>query len=167
MCVALDSPVIDTARLRLRVPRPADAERVAELCSDADIPRMTTRMPWPYGLADAVAFVGRANSQDRDLENTFLIETEGDGPIDFCQVANWVGEWRKYGLIAGEGDHPACTERSGGRTGKPPRSPSGAAQRRRRPGPCARGPEQAPHYTIKTAALPPHILTGTALDLVG
>ena len=41
-------------------------------------------------------------------------------------------------------NHLPCTERSEGRTGKPTRSPSGAAQRRRRPGPCARGPEQAP-----------------------
>jgi len=29
--------------------------------------------------------------------------------IDFCPLAKWVGEWCKSGLIAGEGDHPACT----------------------------------------------------------
>ena len=39
-------------------------------------------------------------------------------PIDFCPLAKWGGEWRKYGLIAGEGDHPACTSeaRKGGET---------------------------------------------------
>lgn len=31
------------------------------------------------------------------------------GAIDFCPLAKWVGEWCKSGLIAREGDHPACT----------------------------------------------------------
>jgi RimJ/RimL family protein N-acetyltransferase len=81
MCVALDSPVIETARLRLRAPQPADAARVAELCNDPDIPRMTTRMPWPYSLVDAVAFIGVTQGQDRARENTFLIEHGDDGPV--------------------------------------------------------------------------------------
>lgn len=100
MCVALDSPVITTARLRLRAPQPADAERVAELCNDVDIPRMTSRMPWPYGLADATAFVARAGDQDRDRENTFLIEHGEDGVVGCIglfmtgrlpEVGYWVG----------------------------------------------------------------------------
>lgn len=100
MCETLDSPVITTARLRLRAPAPADAERVAELCSDIDIPRMTTRMPWPYSLVDAAAFIGRASDQDRNIENTFLIEHGDDGPVGCIglfmtgrlpEIGYWIG----------------------------------------------------------------------------
>src|SRR5690606_28886343 len=37
------------------------------------------------------------------------MEPKAMAPIDFGPLAKWVGEWRKYGLIAGEGDRPACT----------------------------------------------------------
>ena len=47
---------------------------------------------------------------------------------------------------------------SAGRMGRPPRSPSEAAQRRRRPGPCARGPEQAPDPRHSSAALAPPLV---------
>jgi len=73
-----------------------------------------------------------------------MMEPKAMASIDFCPLAKWVGEWRKYGLVAGEGDHPSCTKRSEGRMGIPPRSPSEARHARRRLGPCARGPEQAP-----------------------
>jgi RimJ/RimL family protein N-acetyltransferase len=39
---------------------------------------MTTRMPWPYGLADAEYFVDAVAEQDRERENTFLIEHDGE-----------------------------------------------------------------------------------------
>ena len=52
MCSALLIPAIRTERLKLRAPQPADAQRIAELCGDPEIPRMTTRMP-STGNSDA------------------------------------------------------------------------------------------------------------------
>jgi RimJ/RimL family protein N-acetyltransferase len=88
MCSALTLPVIRSSRLTLRAPRPADAPRIAKLCNDADIPRMTTRMPWPYGLAEAQAFVELVMGQDPARDNTFLIE-QG------CEVVGCVGLFMK------------------------------------------------------------------------
>ena len=70
---------IETPRLRLRAPRQADAERVASLLNDFDITRMTTRMPWPYGIEDARAFVEGAAAQDPHLRNNFMIEHPDHG----------------------------------------------------------------------------------------
>ena len=78
MCSALLAPAIRTERLKLRAPTPVDAPRIAQLCNDADIPRMTTRMPWPYDLADAEYFVDAVAEQDHERENTFLIEHDGE-----------------------------------------------------------------------------------------
>jgi RimJ/RimL family protein N-acetyltransferase len=78
MCSALILPVIRSERLILRRPRSSDAARIAQLCSDYDIPRMTTRMPWPYGLAEAQFFVDVMQEQDPDLENAFLIDVGGE-----------------------------------------------------------------------------------------
>ena len=78
MCSALTLPVIRTARLTLRQPRSADAPRIATLCGDYEIPRMTTRMPWPYGLAEAQFFVDMMQETDPAIENAFLIEMDGE-----------------------------------------------------------------------------------------
>ena len=78
MCSALLAPAIRTERLKLRGPQPADAPRIAQLCGDPEIPRMTTRMPFPYGLADAQYFVDAVAEQDHARENTFLIEHGGE-----------------------------------------------------------------------------------------
>src|SRR5436190_7614682 len=78
MCSALTLPVIRSSRLTLRAPRPADAPRISTLCDDVDIPRMTTRMPWPYGLAEAQAFIALVASQDPSRDNTFLIDHDGE-----------------------------------------------------------------------------------------
>ncbi|MDB5451495.1 MAG: acetyltransferase [Caulobacteraceae bacterium] len=78
MCSALALPAIRSSRLTLRAPRPADAPRIADLCADFEIPRMTTRMPWPYGLAEAKAFVEATIGHDPVRENTFLIEHDGE-----------------------------------------------------------------------------------------
>jgi RimJ/RimL family protein N-acetyltransferase len=49
-----------TARLVLRRPRPADAERLAVLANDRTIAENTSRIPHPYTLADARAFIATA-----------------------------------------------------------------------------------------------------------
>jgi RimJ/RimL family protein N-acetyltransferase len=102
----LTLPVVRSARLALRAPRPADARRIARLCDDYAIPSMTTRMPWPYGLAEAEAFVDMIDEQDPNRENAFLIEHEGEviGCIGlymktrYPEIGYWIG--RDYGAAA-------------------------------------------------------------------
>lgn len=80
--VELDiSPVIETQRLALRRPHRRDAQCIASLCNDEGVARMTTRLPHPYGLADAEAFLTHMERQDDARERAFVIETAADGPI--------------------------------------------------------------------------------------
>ena len=44
MCLIDDSPEIQTRRLMLRAPTAVDAARIAEVCSDLDVARMTARL---------------------------------------------------------------------------------------------------------------------------
>ena len=46
-----------TPRLRLRPVAGTDAEAVANLISDRDVAKMLSRVPWPYELEDARAFI--------------------------------------------------------------------------------------------------------------
>ncbi|HVV92122.1 MAG TPA: GNAT family N-acetyltransferase [Hyphomicrobiales bacterium] len=57
---AFDDSTIVTARLVLRRPRPADAERLAVLANDRAIADNTALIPHPYTLADARAFIAMA-----------------------------------------------------------------------------------------------------------
>ncbi|TMJ53257.1 MAG: GNAT family N-acetyltransferase [Alphaproteobacteria bacterium] len=69
-------PVLETERLVLRAPRPEDAENIAMLANERRIAENTARIPHPYTLADAEAFLAAANRSDR--ETTFVIAlTEG------------------------------------------------------------------------------------------
>jgi RimJ/RimL family protein N-acetyltransferase len=46
----MTAPVIETARLVLRAPRPEDLPRCAELLGDYEVARMLSRVPHPYDL---------------------------------------------------------------------------------------------------------------------
>ncbi len=72
---------IRTARLRLREPHADDAARLADLANDFDVARMTTSMPFPYGRADAEAFLARVAARDRDREAVFAVEHLGEGLV--------------------------------------------------------------------------------------
>lgn len=74
-------PIIETERLRLRPPSPADAPRLAALANDFEVVKWTGGMPFPYTLADAEAFVRRAEGAHPDREALFAIEQPGEGPI--------------------------------------------------------------------------------------
>ncbi|MDR3513955.1 MAG: GNAT family N-acetyltransferase [Caulobacteraceae bacterium] len=74
-------PRIETRRLVLRAPQAADIGRIASLADDFEIARMTACMPHPYGLADAEAFVARAQAIDPAREAVFVIELEDEGAI--------------------------------------------------------------------------------------
>jgi len=81
MCVIETSPVVETRRLRLRAPGPQDIDRIAAMANDLDIARMTKRMPHPFGVRDAEAFVLGVAAQDPARAATFIIEHEDAGPV--------------------------------------------------------------------------------------
>jgi RimJ/RimL family protein N-acetyltransferase len=82
------SLVLETERLVLRAPRPADAKAIARLANDRRIAENTTRIPHPYRLADAEAFIAAVNASEGEL--AFLI-TLDDEPIGACGLAQLGG----------------------------------------------------------------------------
>ena len=99
MCVIEPSPVVETRRLALRSPGAQDVTRLAHLANDADIARMTLRMPHPFSIRDAETFVLGVAGQDPARAATFLIEHEDQGPVGVIglfedgDVAPEVGYW--------------------------------------------------------------------------
>jgi RimJ/RimL family protein N-acetyltransferase len=71
-------PVLATERLVLRAPRPGDAKAVASLINDRRIAENTARIPHPYSLADAHAFLAEINRNPN--EPSFVIML-GDGTV--------------------------------------------------------------------------------------
>jgi RimJ/RimL family protein N-acetyltransferase len=82
------TPVLETERVVLRAPRPEDAKAIARLANDRRIAENTTRIPHPYRLADAEAFIAAVNRSDDEL--AFLI-TLDDAPIGACGLAKLDG----------------------------------------------------------------------------
>jgi RimJ/RimL family protein N-acetyltransferase len=76
-------PVLETERLVLRAPRPADVKVIVRLAGDRRIAENTARIPHPYGADDAEQFLGIVNRQDG--EATFAIELRGE-LIGMCGV---------------------------------------------------------------------------------
>lgn len=101
MC-AIDTPRIETRRLTLRAPQMADAARMAELCNEHDISRMTSGMPWPYGLSDAEAYIAIVALRDPRTHADFLIEHDDEGVVGGlgfrtiddqpAEVGYWIGK---------------------------------------------------------------------------
>ena len=75
-------PVLETERLVLRAPRLEDAERIAMLANERRIAENTARIPHPYALADAEAFLAAANRSDQ--ETTFVIALTDGTLIGAC-----------------------------------------------------------------------------------
>lgn len=75
------APDIRTARLRLRRPELADAPAIAKLASDYAVSSNTTRMPYPYGQADARAYISQARALNAREQNTFVVEHKDAGVI--------------------------------------------------------------------------------------
>jgi RimJ/RimL family protein N-acetyltransferase len=79
MCSISITPRQATTRLSLRPLSPRDAGRIAQLANDFDVTKMTSRMPYPYSLADAEAFL--ALDPDPACEVTFAIDHPQAGLI--------------------------------------------------------------------------------------
>ena len=101
MCIIETSPVIETRRLTLRAPGLQDVTRLACLANESEIARMTLRMPHPFGVGDAEAFVLQTAAQDPSKSATFVIEHEDHGPVGVIglfedadpapEVGYWIG----------------------------------------------------------------------------
>ncbi len=71
-------PVLATERLVLRAARAGDAKAIASLINDRRIAENTARIPHPYSLADAHAFLAEIN---RDPSEPSFVIALADGTI--------------------------------------------------------------------------------------
>jgi len=76
-------PVLKTERLILRAPWLADVKAMASLANDRRIAANTARIPHPYGVEDAEAFIESANKFDG--EACFVV-TCGGPVIGVCSI---------------------------------------------------------------------------------
>ncbi|HET7086824.1 MAG TPA: GNAT family N-acetyltransferase [Rhizomicrobium sp.] len=65
--------ILESDRLILRPPRPADIQSMTVWLGDYDVARMTARVPHPYNEGDAEAFLALA------AEHRFVIQRKSDG----------------------------------------------------------------------------------------
>ncbi len=101
----LSTQRIDTTRLRLRPPAPADIRQIARLVGNWQVAYWLVRVPFPYDVDQARAWVERS-SQDRadGIGWPFLIERRDDravvGSVDLSiegerttgALGYWIGE---------------------------------------------------------------------------
>jgi RimJ/RimL family protein N-acetyltransferase len=92
-------PVLETERLALRPPRLEDAGALATLANDRRIAENTLRLPHPYTLADAQAFITTANAGDD--ETVFLITGRSGAILGACGIAALDGETPEIGYWLG------------------------------------------------------------------
>ena len=92
------SPVLRTARLVLRAPRMDDAKAIKALINDRRIAEMTARIPHPYTLKDAKAFIAAASggrlpqfaitlADGRIVGGCGIGTLRADGP----EIGYWIG----------------------------------------------------------------------------
>jgi RimJ/RimL family protein N-acetyltransferase len=72
------TPVLETPRLVLRAPRLEDAKAITGLINDRRIAENTARIPHPYALADAHAFLDEV---DRNPDEPCFLITLADGTV--------------------------------------------------------------------------------------
>lgn len=76
-----EGPRLKTRRLTLRLPTMADAERVALLLNNFAVSGNLSRVPYPYHLSDAKAYLKLRKPDAPPHETGFAIELEGVGFI--------------------------------------------------------------------------------------
>ncbi|UNO41717.1 GNAT family N-acetyltransferase [Streptomyces sp. MST-110588] len=83
----MEPVTLTTERLVLRPFGPGDAAAVHAACQDPDIPRWTS-VPSPYGLGDAVDFVGRSCPEGwrADTGYAFAMISKADGALTGCMA---------------------------------------------------------------------------------
>ena len=93
--------ILKSRRLTLRQPKPSDAERLAQYLNNFAVAGNLSRVPYPYRLADAKAWL-RTWRPDRPASETgFTIDLEGEGLIGHVGfhtdeqgtvIGYWLGE---------------------------------------------------------------------------
>lgn len=74
-------PIVETERLILRAPRAQDAPYIAKYLNDFDVAGNLARVPFPYHLSDAHAWL-RTRHSDVDVDDAnFTIEVKGIGYV--------------------------------------------------------------------------------------
>ena len=92
-------PVLETERLVLRAPRLGDAKAIATLANDRRIAENTARIPHPYRLVDAEAFIAGVNIPGG--ETVFLITDSDDTVLGGCGVGMGDGQGPELGYWLG------------------------------------------------------------------
>jgi RimJ/RimL family protein N-acetyltransferase len=92
-------PVLETERLVLRAPRLDDAATIATLANDRRIAANTLRIPHPYSVADARAFIADVNASEH--ETAFLITTRDAAVIGAGGIAMLDGDTPELGYWLG------------------------------------------------------------------
>jgi RimJ/RimL family protein N-acetyltransferase len=92
-------PVLETERLILRPPRFEDAKAIAALANDRRIAENTARIPHPYRVADAEAFIAGVNVPGG--ETVFLIADLDDTILGGCGVGVLDGQGAELGYWLG------------------------------------------------------------------
>ena len=85
-------PLLHTDRMRLRLPDLRDAERIAGFLDDFGVSGNLARVPHPYTLRDARAWLGTRRPHLTAEETVFAMEIEGEGVIG--HVGFHLGEHR-------------------------------------------------------------------------
>ncbi|WP_084587729.1 GNAT family N-acetyltransferase [Devosia riboflavina] len=74
-------PIIETDRLILRAPRAQDAEPIAKYLNDFEVAGNLARVPFPYLLSDAKAWLRTRHSDVEADDANFTIEIKGEGYV--------------------------------------------------------------------------------------
>jgi len=90
---------LQTARLTLRPPQPEDAKAIAALLNDIRIAQNTTRIPYPYALSDARAWLRAVNGKEG--EATYLVTLADATVIGACGVEPRDGRGPELGYWLG------------------------------------------------------------------
>lgn len=101
--VAEQAPLV-TRRLILRTPRDEDAAAIVPLADNMRIAQQTRRMPHPYRVKDAEAWIAAVRNAPPSRESAFLITLRKDGAIvgaagyavmedeSEVEIGYWLGE---------------------------------------------------------------------------
>jgi RimJ/RimL family protein N-acetyltransferase len=90
-----------SSRLLLRQPRAGDAPRLARMLNNFRVAGNLARVPYPYGLADAEAWLHAWRPERPAGETGFTIDLPGEGLIGHCGfhadadgtvIGYWLGE---------------------------------------------------------------------------
>lgn len=102
----IDCPVLVTERLVLRPPHDHDVPELAELASNRRVAEMLSRMPHPYGEAEARAFIAMSREK-RKAGCSYALTLAETGAFVGCaglnatdrglEVGYWIGEpyWKR------------------------------------------------------------------------